>query len=689
MSTKDNIISTTISEFINFFILSSAHLTTQSLKDANITVEISDKNLDCFSTCNKLYSQVCWNKAYCVDDIVDIFADSKTLHNIWIDYYKEVKSRQHPCFIFIASYLPNSILIRRIALYEDGVQMHESQEMANVTENSFRIILPHFTATLSEKEQVLKSLKNILQFHTIVNPKLSTKIEFTHQGNLREYWNHARVLCPFNYFQLGKYFANDVNEFLNEHIPNMNTHIIPPNYRRLAKPQAICVENCKKCFWKMYFLGCIYPPLKSGSKLNGSDLMDVNILFVGPNNTLPYVPGCAPIILPNTWAKWNKFDVKLSHSNKTSRMINSQYYTTSFEGQHAQNSLILIIGFELDSIGETFTNTVNSLRFLSNNLTYIVEDNGSFIQSSCESLISKLFRNQSNIKSKQDDSFLLRELSNAINSIIVRSKNPEVKADYLNILTCDNLELSQDVLHESIVNLFEIHIDKLESTSQSKDKRTNKFTPTQPKRQITDQAFDDLEKFEEIDKLEESDYISLQEISTTEEPLINCQNSQSLNHISSQQSPFTCLGNNCLLSLTSSQKSNSLLKSPLLNISSLPSTQPNNEKCSQSSGNSGFDALADISSPISLHCIPEQISHDITQDRALDTPQVCSNINMVHGIPNSPFVTRINSQISQTDDSQDYKLLCNESILFSSPLKELQNSFISNSPQIDELKREI
>ena len=686
MVTNDDIIPTTINQLMNLFILTTSQLTIKSLKEVSLSISISDRHKDnCYLIDNSdhiLSSYICWNNVNLVDDIIDLFADSNTAHKLWTDYYKKFKSTHTPYFTFIAAYFPNSLLIRKIILSETGVQMHESQDNVNVTENSFKIILPQFITNPSsqEKENILKSLRNILQFHAIINPKIPTKIEVTHQGQLKEYWRHERVLCPFSYYQLGKYFTNDVNTFLNKHIPNINSHILPPNYRRLAKPHSICVNTCTKCRWRTFYLGCVYPPLKSGSKLFGSDLLDVNILVVGPSNTLLYTPRGAPVLLPSSWAKWGKFDVKLSNSSKESRILNSLYYVNESGAENADNSLIIIVGFELESTEKHFIDSVNSLKFLSNNLTEIFEQNANFIQTSCESLISKLIRNQSIIKSKQDESFLLRELSNAINSIIVRSTNPEVKADYLNILKCDSLKSSQDVLHTSIVDLFENHIDKLGNKSQSKDKRTNLFTPTQPKRQITDQAFDDLENFEEIDKLEESDYISLQEINTTEEPLDNFQTTEF------PISPLICLRNNNFspkeIPLNCSQNSNSLLKSPLINISCLPDFG----KCSQSSGNSGFNALAELSSPNYLQNTPTQSSDPFTQEQTNEYRTISND-----EIPISPFVNNVNSQSYRTDSSQDYKQLCDEDFPFSSQEKGLQKSFISNSSQIDydELKHEL
>ena len=203
--------------------------------------------------------------------------------------------------------------------------------------------------------------------------------------------------------------------------------------------------------------------------------------------------------------------------------------------------------------------------------------------------------------------------------------------------------------------------------------------PLSQKRQITDQAFDDLENFEEIDKLEESDYISLQEINTTEDPLSN------FHAPKSPISPFTCLGNNTFspreISLNSSQNSNSLLKSPLINIANLPDVG----KCSQSSGNSGFNALAELSSPNYLQNTPTQSSNPFTQEQT--NYQAITN----NEIPISPFVTNISSQNYHTDSSQDYKQLCDEDFPFSSQEKGLQKSFISNSSQIDfdELKHEL
>ena len=670
MVTNDDIIPTTINQLINLFILTTSQLTIKSLKEVSLSINVSDQHKDsCYlidSSDSILSSYLCWNNVNVVDEIIDLFADSNATHKLWTDYYKELKSTHTPYFTFIAAYLPNSLLIRKIILSETGVQMHESQENVSVTENSFKIILPQFMSNPSsqERENILKSLRDILRFHAIINPKIPTRIEVTHQGHLNEYWRHERVLCPFSYYQLGKCFTNDVNTFLNKHTPNMNTHILPPNYKRLAKPQSICVNTCTKCRWRIFYLGCVYPPLRSGSKLFGSDVFDVNILVVGPNNTLPYAPGATPVLLPNSWAKWSKFDVKLSNSNRGSRVLNSLYYANESSAEDADNSLILVVGFELESIKNSLTDSVNSLKFLSNNLTEIFEQNASFIQTSCESLVSKLIRNESVVKSKQDENFLLRELSNAINSIIVRSSNPEVKADYLNSLKCDSLTSSQNVLHTSIVDLFENHIDKLGNKSQSKDKRTNLFTPTQPKKQITDQAFDDLENFEEIDKLEESDYLSLQEINTTEEPLDEFPTPKEL-------------------SLNCSQNSNSLLKSPLMNISYLPDVG----KCSQSSGNSGFNALAELSSPNYLQNTPTQSSNPFfTQEQTNDYQAISKN-----EIPISHFVTNTNSQNYSTDSSQDYKQLCDEDFPFSSQEKGLQKSFISNSSQIDfdELKHEL
>ena len=682
MLTNDDIIPTTINQFINLFILTTSQLTIKSLKEVSLSINISDHHKDncnlIDNSDNTLSSYLRWNNVNLVDEIIDLFADSNTTHKLWIDSYKKSKSTHTPYFTFIAAYSPNSLLVRKIILSETGVQMHESQDNVSVTENSFKIILPQFKLNPSsqERENILDSLRDILRFHAIINPNIPTKIEVTHQGHIEEYWRHERVLCPFSYYQLGKNFTNDVNTFLNKHIPNTSTHILPPNYRRLAKPHSICVNTCTKCRWRMFYLGCVYPPLKSGSKLFGSDLLDVNILIVGPNNTLPYTP----VLSSSSWARWCKFDVKLSNSNKLSRILNSLYYVNESGAENADNSLILVVGFELESGDKSLTESVNSLKFLSNNLTEIFEQNSNFIQTSCESLVSKLIRNQSVVKCKQNDNFLLRELSNAINSIVVRSSNPEVKADYLNILKCDNLTSSQDVLHTSIVDLFENHIDKLGNKSQSKDKRTNLFTPTQPKRQITDQAFDDLENFEEIDKLEESDYISLQEINTTEEPLDNFQTPKF------PISPFTCLGNNNFspkeLSLNCSQNSNSLLKSPLINIAYLPDVG----KCSQSSGNSGFNALAELSSPSYLQNTPTQSSNQFTQEQTNDSNAITNN-----EIPISPFVTNVNSQNYRTDSSQDYKQLCEEDFPFSSQEKGLQKSFISNSSQIDfdELKHEL
>ena len=689
MTTNNSIIGTTINELVNLLILSSAQVTTQSLKEAHLSIRISDQALDSstFSSVghNCLHSQLSWNSVNLVDNIIDVFANAKEIHTVWIECYKAYKCSQAPQFKFVVSYKTNSILMRNLTLLESGVQMHESWQYANITDNSLRIILPSFLleSSLSETEQILTSLKSILQVHRIVNPKLSTRIEFMHQGCLKEEWKHERVLCPFNYRQLGKYFTNDTNCFFNNQDPNSNNYIIPPNYRRLAKPQSFCIKECNKCHWKIFYLGCVYPPLKNRNKLNGCDVMDVNILLIGPNNTIPFTPGCAPILSPNTWAKWSKFNVKLTLSNSKSRIINSQYFVNSLEDKSVENSLILVIGLELDSSDKLFLNSVESLRFLSNNLTDILEENATFIQSSCESLISKLLLNQTIITSKQDDSFLLREFGNAVNSIIVRSKYPEVKADYMNMLKCDNMETTQDILDQCIVSLFETHLESLENKSQTKDKRTNAFTPSQSKRQITEQAFDDLENFDLIDKLEETHQSQMSDFSFQ------------LPSAAAQLSPFSFLGNNNLTSKSfthkGSQDSNSLLKSPLLDTTSLSYSPPKPDKgYSQNSSNSGFNALAEhieFSSPVNMSNTKNN------EDSTIFTPKIHQTFDANIETPTG----KLYSQNSRTDNSQDYKLLCNEDILFlsSSPYKEFpmceQKSFISNSSQGDyeQLKNEL
>ena len=212
MVTNDDIIPTTINQLINLFILTTSQLTIKSLKEVSLSINISDHHEDnCYSIDSSdhiLSSYVCWNNVNLVDEIIDIFADSNTTHKLWIDYYKKFKSTHTPCFTFIAAYSPNSLLIRKITLSETGVQMHESQDNVSVTENSFKIILPQFMSDPSsqEIENILKSLRDILRFHAIINPKIPTKIEVIHEGNFKEYWRHERVLCPFNYYQLGKYF---------------------------------------------------------------------------------------------------------------------------------------------------------------------------------------------------------------------------------------------------------------------------------------------------------------------------------------------------------------------------------------------------------------------------------------------------------------------------------------------------
>ena len=692
MTSNNSIIGTTMNELVNLLILSSAQLTTQSLKEANLSIRISDSYPIINDGQNNLYSQVSWNTVNLVDDIIDLFANAKEIHTAWIECYKAFKCSLAPQFKFVASYKTNSILERNLTLSESGLQMHESWEYANVTENSLKITLPSFVLeSQTETEQIIKSLKNILQIHSIINPKLSTRIELSHQGCLKEEWRHERVLCPFSYHQLGKYFTNDINCFFNNKVPNANNNIIPPNYRRLAKPQSFCIKKCSKCRWKIFFLGCVYPPLKSTNKLIGRELLDVNILLIGPNNTMPFTPGRVPILAPNTWAKWNKFNVKLTLSNNKSRIINSQYYSNSLEDNSPENSLILVIGFELESSDKVFTNSVESLRFLSNNFTDILEENATFIQSSCENLVSKLLLNQSITKSKQDDSFLLRELGNAINSIIVRSKNPEVKADYMNMLECDNMDPTQDILGQCIVSLFEKHLESFENTSQTKDKRTNAFTPSQSKRQITDQAFDELENFDGIDKLEETHFNYLHGLNTVEDPIPISK--IQLPSAADQLSPFSFLGNNNLTSrsftLKGSQDSNSLLKSPLFDTTSLPYTPPITHKAySQNSSNSEFNALAEhieFSSQLS--------NTEGKQDSDRLIPKTQETLN-----PNSQTPTgETYSQNSRTDNSQDYKLLCDEDILFlsQSPFKEFplceQKSFISNSSQgdYDQLKNEL
>ena len=692
MTTNNSIIETTINDLVNLLVLSSAQLTTQSLKEAHLTIRISDQTLDGSPVTNVgqniLYSQLCWNSVNLVDDITDVFADAKEIHTGWIESYKASNYTQTPQFKFVVSYKMDSILVRSLTLLQSGVQMHESWEYAKVTDNSMRIILPQFPFEFSPRgtKEIFESLKSILQIHSIINPKLSTKLEFMHQGCLKIEWEHERVLCPFSYHHLGKYFTNDINCFFNNQDSNSNNYITPPSYRRLAKPQSFCIKQCSRCRWKIFYLGCVYPPLKSKTKLIGSELQDVNILLIGPSNTVPFARDCGPILTPNTWAKWDKFNVKLTLSNHSSRIINSQYYLNRSEDTAIGNSLILVIGFEIDSSDKIFTNTVESLRFLSNNLSHILEENATFIQSSCESLISKLLINQTIMKSKQNDSFLLRELGNAINSIIVRSKNPEVKADYMNMLKCESMEKTQNVLSECIVSLFEEHLGSFENKTQTKDKRSNAFVTSQSKRRITGQAFDDLENFDLVDKFEE--------VSHSRIPESTFQSHSAPNELS----PFSLLANNNLtpkgFTHKDSEYSNSLLKSPLFDTASLPYTPSKHGKdYSQNSSNLEFNALAEhieFSSPVNM---PDASQLSNLQHTTLCTPKSSNRLITNIDTPTG----KLCSQNSRTDNSQDYRLLCDEDILClsSPPYKELhlceQRSFISNSSQGDyeQLKNEL
>ena len=677
------VITSTINELINLIILTSAQLTTQSLKNAKLAIHISDQNLNTHTTPElsgeALHCKLSWNKMALVDDVMDVFGGTVAIQKQWVELYKRCEISHDPCFVFISSYAPNSQSVRKLIVSDKGVKMIESHESTDIKENLFQIFTPHFILNSidSNSSKIFDSIKEILHFHSIISPKLNTSLELTHEGSLVLNWTHERIICPFNYYQLGKYFTNDVDSFRKCHTPNVNSYITPPNYRRLAKPQTICVENCKKCRWKIFFLACLLPPLKTRSKILGDDLLDVNVILIGPNNTLLFTPETAPVLPPKTWVKWGKFSVKLvNKSNSNSPIISSLYYVNNLEGITADNTLVLLVGLDLDPSEQDFSKKADSLHFLTSNFTEIVEANENFIQSSCENLLSKLIQNQSIVKTKQDDSFLLGELCNAINSIVHRSTNPEVKADYLNTLQTNSLEQTHDILHQKLISNFEDHLQQFEPNSESNDKRGNQFTPTQPKRQVTDQAFEALEHYNE-----EEDYTYLQEIPLT--------------HEKCQFSPFTSLTSRNSISQIKSPDSNSLLKSPLFDASSLPPTPQKPEKHSQSSGNTEFNALAEeFSSPLVSAYTP---NIDILSPKNIEiSPPNITNTSLPNYFENKP-----NSQNSACmDSSQDFRILCNEELLFSPsathtlPLFQLNDSprprvCLSSQADYEELAREM
>ena len=88
MLTNDDIIPTTINQFINLFILTTSQLTIKSLKDVSLSINISDHHKDncnlIDNSDNILSSYLRWNNVNLVDEIIDLFADSNTTHKLWI-----------------------------------------------------------------------------------------------------------------------------------------------------------------------------------------------------------------------------------------------------------------------------------------------------------------------------------------------------------------------------------------------------------------------------------------------------------------------------------------------------------------------------------------------------------------------------------------------------------------------------